>query len=392
MTAIFLIGCTSKAPLEEVTVGHIASFSGPDRALGERSRQAVSLAVEEFNAGIDSSVERRIAVLHADSADRDMGPVAVRLVTVNGAVALLGGSTAAEIESLAGVARSYTVPVVAPGSWESPAGEAYVFPTGLSPTYRGQIMPRFAVQELKVKRAAVLTNAYDKRPAPDRAQSQAIAAALARSFRQYSGTVMVEQTYKNTEELKVLAQRLLHERTGVLFVAGIPDDVLTVRAAGLDEKTPLSFVGPDAKAGDLRSNALANGVYLATAFTAGATPRAQEFARNYKERFGETPDETAALAYDSARILFEAIRRAKSADGSHLRQDLSEIKTFDSLTGPLAWAAGNQASRAGFIVRIDQGHVQQLKRYDPEPASTDDRSAAASLAWRFVTLYAAVRN
>src|SRR4029077_1465491 len=80
-------------------------------------------------------------------------------------------------------------------------------------------------------------------------------------------------------------------------------------------------------------------VYAVTAFTADADmPRAAEFAKRFKTTFGDEPDVHAALAYDDARLLFEAIRQTKDElTGPRLRDELAKLKDFPGLTGALSF-------------------------------------------------------
>ena len=86
-----------------------------------------------------------------------------------------------------------------------------------------------------------------------------------------------------------------------------------------------------------------------------------------------------ALAYDDARILFEAMRQAKSADGAKVRDALAAVR-FEGLTGPVSFAKDHTALRPLFVVRLKGGNAEVVKRYDPEADAAG--AAATSLAER----------
>ncbi len=108
-----------------------------------------------------------------------------------------------------------------------------------------------------------------------------------------------------------------------------------------------------------------------TTFAAdGLTGRAQDFARKYQEQFKEAPDLAAASAYDGARLLFEAMRRAKSTEAKPLREALTGFENFDSLTGPLTIDKEDHgARRPVFVVRREEGRPKVVKRYDEKGAA-----------------------
>ncbi len=50
---------------------------------------------------------------------------------------------------------------------------------------------------------------------------------------------------------------------------------------------------------------------------------------------GETPDALAALGYDAASMLFDAIKRAGTTEGTALAKAISETKNLDGVTGTI---------------------------------------------------------
>src|SRR5205807_2300498 len=69
-------------------------------------------------------------------------------------VALLGGRTVAEAERL----DRGGVPLLTPVGRRSRAMTEYAFCTGLTPAFRGRALARFAAEELKAQRVAVLAD------------------------------------------------------------------------------------------------------------------------------------------------------------------------------------------------------------------------------------------
>src|SRR5581483_4629601 len=141
-----------------------------------------------------------------------------------------------------------------------------------------------------------------------------------------------------------------------VLLAGTAADLGRLRARlGEKSSVPLLFGGDAENLAALQADREAGeGVYLATPYVADAgVPQGQEFAKKYQERFHELPDLYAGLAYDSARLLFEGMRRAKSTPAGKAREELPKIDHFDSLTGPLAVNPDDHyARRPVFVVRL----------------------------------------
>jgi len=69
----------------------------------------------------------------------------------------------------------------------------------------------------------------------------------------------------------------------------------------------------------------------------------QSFVRKYKRKYYEnTPDEIAALAYDTVYLLQDALRRARSVEGQDVISALASTKDFVGVTGPIDHFSGHR--------------------------------------------------
>ena len=108
---------------------------------------------------------------------------------------------------------------------------------------------------------------------------------------------------------------------------------------------------------------LAEGVMLLTPFTADATDeKTQSFVKKYKEKYGDTPNQFAADAYDCIYAIYEACKAANvTADMS--KEDICEKLTaqftssdfkFDGLTGDgMTWSDSGEVSKSpkGMVIK-----------------------------------------
>ena len=112
-------------------------------------------------------------------------------------------------------------------------------------------------------------------------------------------------------------------------------------------------------------------MYLATAFVSDSDlPRAKEFVANYRQAFSEDPDIHAALAYDGARLLFEAIAQCPaglSMEGisKETAKQLMKLKDFAGLTGPLSFDSEHQLLRPAFVVQVEKNGLKNIRRFPP---------------------------
>jgi branched-chain amino acid transport system substrate-binding protein len=352
-------GC-AQPTTEQVLVGQVAALSGPDKARGQSARQGAALAVEELNAQQNG---RRFTVLHADGrGDPDVARAqADRLAAVNRVVLVLSGTESRNPDALAGQTGPHGVPLLAAAEMP-PAGE-YAFTAAASASYQGQLLARFAAENLKASSAMVLTDSTSS-------VSLAVGSGFVREFRKGVATTQ-ERPFKSDDDLPDLVNRVKTVSPAVVLVAGSPRYLLLLRArlheAGV--KVPLLLGGVE---GSQASVAAERGpgapVYLTTVYASdGLTPAGQEFARKYREHYGQEPDADAALAYDNLRLAAESIRRTKGTYGVRLREELTKLEDFESVTGPFAFLPDRSARRAVFVVEVQDGTAKTARKFDAEP-------------------------
>jgi branched-chain amino acid transport system substrate-binding protein len=81
----------------------------------------------------------------------------------------------------------------------------------------------------------------------------------------------------------------------------------------------------------------------------------QKFVANYRAKYGVDPDAGAATAYDAARMLFDAFKRAKSIESADVRDALAQTKDFPGVTGKITLDANRNAQVPVYMLRIEKG-------------------------------------
>ena len=113
--------------------------------------------------------------------------------------------------------------------------------------------------------------------------------------------------------------------------------------------------------------AAVDGCYYSTHYSPeNPAPVVQRFVKAFQARWGgETPDAMAALGYDSALVLADAIKRAGSTDGARIRDALAATQEFAGVTGTTRMDADRNATKAAVIVEIKDGRFRFLKAVAP---------------------------
>ena len=81
----------------------------------------------------------------------------------------------------------------------------------------------------------------------------------------------------------------------------------------------------------------------------------KKFVGDYRAKYGVEPDALVATAYDAARMLFDAFKRARSSKSADVRNALSETKDFAGVTGKITLDANRNAQVPVYMLRIEKG-------------------------------------
>ena len=112
-------------------------------------------------------------------------------------------------------------------------------------------------------------------------------------------------------------------------------------------------------------NAL-EGDFFSTHFSPDdVAPTAQAFVKHYREKYGSAPDSMAALGYDSAMILADAMKRAGTTDGPKVREALAATQDFSGATGKTTIDADRNASKPAVIVTLKGGDFKYVETISP---------------------------
>ena len=110
-----------------------------------------------------------------------------------------------------------------------------------------------------------------------------------------------------------------------------------------------------------------NGIYYTTHFSPeNSSPEVQTFIAKFKKRWnGETPDAMAALGYDSAELLANAIKRAGSTKAAAIRDAIAQTKNLPGVPGIITIDAERNPTKAAVVVTVKDGKFKFVETIAP---------------------------
>jgi branched-chain amino acid transport system substrate-binding protein len=267
---------------------------------------------------------------------------------------------------VAPIAQNARIPMIAPAATNPAVTETgdYIFRVCFIDPFQGTVMAKFALDDLKVKNVAILTSVSN-------AYSVGLANFFRDTFTKGGGTVAIEQKYTEGDK-DFRAQLTAIKAAGIegIFVPGYYTEAALISRQARDLGITLPIFGGDGweseKLLEIGGDAL-NGCYYSTHFSPeNKEPNVANFVEKFKARWdNQTPDAFAALGYDAAYVLVDAIKRAGTTEGPQLRDAIAATKNFSGATGVTTIDKDRNATKGATIIAIKDGHMEYYKTVAP---------------------------
>ncbi|HYP79239.1 MAG TPA: ABC transporter substrate-binding protein, partial [Steroidobacteraceae bacterium] len=351
-----------------IVIGEFASLTGKEAAFGQSSHKGTQLAIEEINAA-GGLLGKPVRYVYEDnrSTPGESATIAKKLISRDKIVALLGEVASGRSLEAAPIAQASKVPMISPSSTNPKVTQTgdYIFRVCFTDPFQGKLLAEFARRTLKAQKVAIFSDVA----AP---YSVGLAQYFREPFLAGGGQIVAEQKYTGGDkDFKAQLTAIKSLQPEAIMVPGYYTDVglIVAQARQLGITVPL-FGGDGWEAPELIQIAggdALQGTYYSTHFSPENTdPVAQKFVAAYRARYGgETPDAMAALGYDSAMVLADAIRRAGSTESAKLRDALAATSGYPGATGATTLDANRDASKPAVIITVKDGKFQYVETIAP---------------------------
>lgn len=353
---------------DTIKIGINYELSGEVATFGSHTRDGVMLAFEQINAA-GGVLGKQIEVLERDNQGKldEAVSVATKLITEDKIVAHMGPVTTGCTLAVVPIATQYQIPLVTASAThpdvtvDPETGEVRdtIFRTCFTDPPQAIVGADFAYNDLGVTKAAIYfdnTNDYSK----------GLAKEFKTKFEALGGTIVAQEGYgKDDDDFRPTLTSFSKAGADIIYVPGYYQKVAKVVSQARELGIDLPFLGADGwDSPDLVAIAGAenlNNTFFTNHYSStDPSEKVQNFVTAYKEKYGSEPGSFAALGYDTAYLLADAIERAGSTDSAAIVKALAETKDFAAVTGTLSFDASHNPIKEISIIEMKDG-AQTLK-------------------------------
>jgi branched-chain amino acid transport system substrate-binding protein len=356
---------------KNVKIALLHTFSVPDPMCydpyGKSLDNAVKMAWEDFkrdNRNIDFDVQ---FIRYDFGGNKLKTPGVVDNAVKDGCLAGIG-FTCSDYALLGGAqAQRVKLPLITPTSTaDNIAGIGnYVFMASFSNAQQGKALSSFAFGDLNKRQTLIIV-------ASDCSYCLTLSEAYSSSFKQQGGEISgVIQILTTDTEFSELVNKISHYAFDSIFLPNYAAQSASIISILLESGVQTIFMGGDAWNWTEMSFAIVgNQSFRGYMVTSWATdfpdPASKNFVRQYKNRYGEITSIVPAHSYDSAMIMFNAIKTAENYTRNDIKDALSHIKHHKGVTGSFTYNKNQRPEKSVAIVELSNNEQKIIKTITPK--------------------------
>ena len=352
-----------------VKIGTFGPFTGPAAGLGLEAKKGIEFAVAQFNAAGGSDGKKVELVSYDDRGNRAEAVSVVRKMIENdGVQAIVGGSLSLTSIAAAPVINEAKIPMVAAYSNAVGVvkGEDHIFRWASVADVQGWVMVHHAMKERNLKTFAILMQ--------DEEYGRGISNGAERAIEELKGKVVYKKAFAPAErEFRAIMTEVKALGVDSVIMSGFSPSLTSAARTGYElEVFPKAqfYIGCSATEINWYNGigSYGQGTIAALEFLAPTDhPFTRQFVADYLNATGEkVVSHQAGLAYDSTRLLFDAMKRGgTTANG--IWHALGETRSFMNLSGvevkytelrepmlPIALASWDSSGQQYKLVKFEQ--------------------------------------
>lgn len=377
LTAGLISGCggsDSKSSENTVKIGGLLEMTGGSASFGISSKNGIDLAFKEVNAngGVLGGKKLELVMADTKSEASEATNGMQKLISQDNVAAVIGPnlSSAAIASSsinngakVLGITPMGTNPdiTVDPSSGKT---REYNYRACFIDPFQGTVMASFASKDLGVRKAAVLVdNTSD--------YSKGLAKFFKENFEKNGGNVVIEEAFLQKDtDFKSTLTKIKAANPDFIYIPGYYQEVGMIIKQAREIGLNVPMAGGDgwdsAKLPEIAGKEALNNTYFSSLYSPDDSSEVnKKFVEEYQKAYNAKPDVFAALAYDSAKLIINAIQEANSADPAKIAAAMAKTSGFKGVSGDVVFDEYHNPVKSAVIIEHIDGKQTFKTKVNP---------------------------
>jgi len=341
---LFFVLLFAKTP--KIKIGVNVPLTGPVASYGKYCLEGIKLGALDHP---------EIELVIKDNEGRAENTVIIlRRFVKEGVIAVIGPIISSNAIVAGLEASELGIPLILPAATNTAITEVsrFLFRGCYTDEQQGKALADFSYHSLGKMEVSIIADTSN-------IYSGGLALYFKREFENLDGTAQfIKWDGKSdlTEHLQKLAN-------GTIFLPLYYEDVVPIIKSSRAQNLNITFLGADGWDVPELFQVLqedTGNLYFSTHYF--MTESIQEFTELYKEKYGKDPNAFSSLGFDAINLLLFAISEAEGLRPGDVQNSLSNITTFEGVTGSFKYDHKRDPIKDIFILRLQKGKLFLMER------------------------------
>ena len=375
--SIALTGCGGgekakpAAQTNEIKIGGNVEMTGGVANYGNQALSGMKLAFKQVNES-GGVLGKKINLILADnkSEPAEAANATTKLITQDKVSIVMGPIVSSNVLATVKIAEDNKVVVMTPtGTNEKITVDngkvhPFAFRACFIDPFQGRVMANYATKSLKVKTAVIYIDSSSD-------YSKGVAAAFEETFVKNGGKIVGKEAFlQKDQDFKATLTKIKAINADIVFIPAYYEEVgkIVKQARELGINQPL--LGTDGwdnpKVVEIAGAAALNNTFFSNHYSSqDSDPNVKKFIDAYKAEYKEEPSSMAALGYDAAMIVVDAIKRANSTDAAKVKEAMEQTKNLQVSTGIVTMDSNHNPIKSAVVIEMKEGKQTFKEKINP---------------------------
>ena len=359
------------AQTNEIKIGGNVEMTGGVANYGNQALSGMKLAFKQVNES-GGVLGKKINLILADnkSEPAEAANATTKLITQDKVSIVMGPIVSSNVLATVKIAEDNKVVVMTPtGTNEKITVDngkvrPFAFRACFIDPFQGRVMANYATKSLKAKTAVIYIDSSSD-------YSKGVAAAFEETFVKNGGKVAGKEAFlQKDQDFKATLTKIKSMNADSVFIPAYYEEVgkIVKQARELGITQPL--LGTDGwdnpKVVEIAGAAALNNTFFSNHYSSqDSDPNVRKFIEAYKAEYKEEPSSMAALGYDAAMIMVDAIKRANTTDAAKVKEALEQTKNLQVSTGIVTMDSNHNPIKSAVVIEMKDGKQTFKEKINP---------------------------
>lgn len=342
---------------DKIVIAHAGPMTGDSAQFGDMKGKAIQLAIDETNekGGING---KEVAQLTGDDTGnpKEAPSVAQRFAQDDSVLAVIGHWNSSCTLAARGIYDASGIPLLADSVNKALTDRTTptAYRISLTDTVQAQELAEYAYNKMGKRKAAIMYTANDF--------GTGLMNDFAKAFEELGGEIVASETYfeGQSKDFSPQLTKIKGTNPDLMFIAGYYVETALIAQQSKEMGLDVQMLGTEGISSEelikLGGDAVEGIVFAGFFHPDIEYPGTKEFVDNFRAKYNKEPDTYAALAYDSAKLIFAAIEKNGESREAILKY-LDEVEDFPGVAGPISFNENHDVVRNIVVLTVKDGKI-----------------------------------